>query len=409
MIGVFAQTPRYQGAGSSKINPTRLDNALDEIVGYARSRTTPSTRRAYTVSRRDTADAAELRAAAVELAGSKDVAVVFLGLPEAAESEGYDREHIDLPADQLELLDAVLEVNPNTVVVLSNGSVVALPFADRVPAILEAWLLGQAGGGATADVLYGEVNPSAKLTETIPLRLQDTPSFLNFRGERSRPLRRGAVRRLPLVRRPRHRGRVPVRPWALVHDVRVWRMPRHPSIANGDVEVRVTVTNTGDRAGREVVQVYTSLADSTVQRPVRELKAFASVALEAGESREVVITVRRDDLAYWDVPAQRWVVEGGVVPASMSRPRAATSARLRRWSSKAMRSCVPLSRESSMGEVFAHPIAGPVVQQAMAAMTAMAEGAVSIMPEDVDMMKMMDSFPLGRIGMIAGDDLVTPR
>ena len=181
VIGAFAKTPRYQGAGSSKINPTRLDTALDAITEHAGADNTGFAQ-GYVVSIHDTSDAAQLRAEAVELAGSKDTAVVFLGLPEAAESEGYDREHIDLPAVQLELLDAVVSANPNTVVVLSNGSVVALPFAARVPAILEAWLLGQAGGSATADVLYGEVNPSAKLTETIPLRLEDTAAFLNFGG-----------------------------------------------------------------------------------------------------------------------------------------------------------------------------------------------------------------------------------
>jgi beta-glucosidase len=174
--------------------------------------------------------------------------------------------------------------------------------------------------------------------------------------------------------------------------------------ANGDIDVRLTVTNTGSRDGREVVQVCTSLAGSTVQRPVRELKAFASVALAAGETREVVLVVRRDDLAFWRVAAQRWVVEGGSYLIDV----AASSRDLRSSASVEVEGDVvslPLTRESSMGEVFAHPIAGPIVQQAMAAMTAMAEGAVFIMPEDVDMMKMMDSFPLGRIGMIAGKDL----
>ena len=403
VIGAFAEKPRYQGAGSSKINPTRVDNALDEIGGYAGQDHTFYAQ-GYTVSRRDSADPAELRAAAVELAGSKDVAVVFLGLPEAAESEGYDREHIDLPADQLLLLDEVVTANPNTVVVLSNGSVVALPFADRVPAILEAWLLGQAGGGATADVLYGAVNPSAKLTETIPMRLQDTPSFLNF-GSMDGHVRYGE-------------GLFVGYRWYDARDLDVAFPFGHglsyTSFAygdaaasvdvNGDIGVRLTVTNTGSRDGREVVQVYTSLAGSTVQRPVRELKAFASVALAAGETREVVLVVRRADLAYWHVAAQRWVVEGGTYVVDV----AASSRDLRSSASVEVEGdavSLPLTRESSMGEVFAHPIAGPIVQQAMAAMTAMAEGAVSIMPEDVDMMKMMDSFPLGRIGMIAGKDL----
>jgi beta-glucosidase len=403
VIGVFAEKPRYQGAGSSKINPTRVDNALDEIRSYAGQDSTFYAQ-GYTVSRRDTADPTELRAAAVELAGSKDIAVVFLGLPEAAESEGYDREHIDLPADQLALLDEVLAVNPNTVVVLSNGSVVALPFADRVPAILEAWLLGQAGGGATADVLYGAVNPSAKLTETIPLRLQDNPSFLNFGGTDGH-VRYGEglfvgyrwydARDLDVAFPFGH---------GLSYTTFAYGDAAASVDANGDVEVRLTLTNTGSRDGREVVQVYTSLASSAVQRPVRELKAFSSVALAAGESREVVLVVRREDLAYWHVAAQRWVVEGGSYLIDV----AASSRDLRSSAAVEVEGDVvsmPLTRESSLGEVFAHPIAGPIVQQAMAAMTAMAEGAVSIMPEDVDMMKMMDSFPLGRIGMIAGKDL----
>ena len=162
------------------INPTRVDDVALEIVMKAGEDFVFSAP-GFTLN--GSGDAAALRADAAALAAKNDVAVVFLGLPAAAESEGYDREHIDLPAVQLELLDAVLEANPNTVVVLSNGSVVALPFAGRVPAILEGWLLGQAGGGAIADVLYGDVNPSAKLTETIPVRLEDTPAFLNFPGE----------------------------------------------------------------------------------------------------------------------------------------------------------------------------------------------------------------------------------
>lgn len=403
VIGVFAEKPRYQGAGSSKINPTRLDNALEEIGGYAGQDNTFYAQ-GYKVSSRDDADSASLRGAAIELAASKDVAVLFLGLPEAAESEGYDREHIDLPADQLELLDAVLEVNPNTVVVLSNGSVVALPFADRVPAILEAWLLGQAGGGATADVLYGVVNPSAKLTETIPLRLQDTPSFLNFGGVDGH-VRYGEglfvgyrsydARDLEVAFPFGH---------GLSYTAFSYGEAAASVIADGDIQVRVSVTNTGDRAGREVVQVYTSLAESTVQRPMRELKAFASVALEAGETHEVVLVVRREDLAYWHVRAQRWVVEGGQYAVDV----AASSRDLRAQASVPVEGDalhLPLTRESSLGEVFAHPIAGPIVQAAMAQMMSMMDGAASVMPEDVDMMKMMNSFPIGRIGMMAGESL----
>ncbi|KAF2418557.1 glycoside hydrolase family 3 C-terminal domain-containing protein [Microbacterium sp. B35-30] len=399
VIGEFAAKPRYQGAGSSMINPTRLDTALDEIsalstgdVAYAQGFSN-----ALEVSAEETV---ALRDGAVAAASAADVAVVFLGLPARLESEGYDRDDIDLPAAQLELLDAVLAANPNTVVVLSNGGVVALPFADRVPAILEAWLLGQAGGGATADVLFGAVNPSAKLTETIPVRLEDTPAFLDFPGEFSHTrygeglfvgYRWYDARRLE-VGFPFGHG--------LSYTSFSYADAAAAVAADGDVEVTVAVTNTGERAGREVVQVYTSLPGSSVQRAPRELKAFASVALEPGETQVVTLTVRRKDLAYWDIRADRWVVEGGEYTVDV----AASSRDIRSTVSVAVTGdefTLPLSRTSSMGEVLHHPVAGPIVQAAIAQMMGgLDQSAASIMPEGVDMSKMMESFPIGRIGMM---------
>ncbi|OCI31317.1 glycoside hydrolase family 3 C-terminal domain-containing protein [Oerskovia enterophila] len=401
LIGAFVDQPRYQGAGSSMINPTRIDSVAREVAIKV-GEDLVSQAQGFTLD--GSGDAAALRAEAVALAAENDVAVVFLGLPAAAESEGYDREHIDLPAVQLELLDAVLEVNPDTVVVLSNGSVVALPFADDVSAILEGWLLGQAGGGAIADVLCGDVNPSAKLTETIPVRLEDSPAFLNFPGEDGH-VRYGEglfvgyrwydARKIEVTFPFGH---------GLSYTTFGYGDAAASVGADGDVEVRVIVTNTGDRAGREVVQVYTGLASADVQRPERELKAFALVELEAGESREVVLTVRRADLAYWHVRTDRWVVEGGEYTVDV----AASSRDLRSSTTVEVVGdtlVLPLTRESSLAEVFAHPVAGPIVQQAMAQMASAMEGAASIMPEGVDMAKMMGSFPIGRIGMIAGDSL----
>ena len=405
VIGEFAEKPRYQGAGSSMINPTRLDTALDGIralasgdVAYAQGFSN-----ALEVSADETT---ALRDEAVAAASVADVALLFLGLPARLESEGYDRDDIDLPAAQLELVDAVLAVNPNTVVVLSNGGVVALPFADRVPAILEGWLLGQAGGGATADVLFGDVNPSAKLTETIPARLEDTPAFLDFPGEFSHTrygeglfvgYRWYDARRLEVAFPFGH---------GLSYTSFSYADAAAQVDANGDVEVTVAVTNTGDRAGREVVQVYTSLGGSSVQRAPRELKAFASVALEPGETQVVTLTVRRKDLAYWDIRADRWVVEGGEYTVDV----AASSRDIRSSVAVTVEGdalTLPLSRTSSMGEVLSHPVAGPVVQAAIAQMMGgLGDSAASIMPEGVDMSKMMESFPIGRIGMmgaLAGD------
>lgn len=405
VIGVFAEKPRYQGAGSSMIRPTRLDDALTSIrsiaeeVAYAAGFST-----ALDVSAEETA---RLREEAVTAAAAADVAVVFAGLPARLESEGYDREDIDLPADQLALIDAVVTANPRTVVVLSNGGVVALPFADHVPAIVEAWLLGQAGGAATADVLFGAVNPSGKLTETIPLRLEDTPAFLNFPGEEGH-VRYGEglfvgyrwydARRMEVAFPFGH---------GLSYTTFSYGDASVSVTAKGDLQVRVTVTNTGERDGREIVQVYTSLPGSAVQRAPRELKGFASVELAAGASQEVVIPLRRSDLAYWDVRAERWVVEGGdyVVEAG------ASSRDLRTAATVAVEGDVvslPLTRESSLAEVLAHPVAGPMVQGALAGMAQLMEGASAIMPEGVSMDKMMGSFPIGRIGMMAGGQ-VTPE
>jgi len=401
VIGAFAEHPRYQGAGSSMINPTRLDSALKSIREVSTGEVTYAP--GFSLAAEAPAgEMAALREEAVAAAAAAETAVVFLGLPARLESEGFDREDIDLPADQLKLLEAVLAVNPRTVVVLSNGGVVALPFADRVPAILEAWLLGQAGGSATADILYGAENPSGKLTETIPLRLEDSPAFLNFPGELGH-VRYGEglfvgyrwydARRLKVA-------------FPFGHGLSYTTFGYGEAAASlnpdGDIEVRVTVTNTGTRAGREVVQAYTGKV-SAVQRPERELKAFQVIALEAGESREVLLTIRRADLAYWHTAAGRWVVEDGSytveVAASSRDIRTSTAVEVDGDSVR-----LPLTRESSLAEVFAHPVAGPIMQQAMAQMATTMEGASSILPEGVEVEKMMGSFPIGRIGMLAGED-----
>ncbi|WP_439590808.1 glycoside hydrolase family 3 C-terminal domain-containing protein [Microbacterium sp.] len=400
LIGAFVDRPRFQGAGSSMINPTKVDDLVAEVVAYAGQDAVFQAPGFSIAVDPEPAEVARLRDEAVALAAEKDVAVVLLGLPARLESEGYDREDIDLPADQLALLDAVLEVNPNVVVVLSNGGVVALPFADRVPAILEGWLLGQAGGGATADVLYGAVTPSAKLTETIPLRLEDTPAYLDFPGEFSHTrygeglfvgYRWYDARRMDVAFPFGH---------GLSYTTFAYGDATAAIDADGEIEVTVAVTNTGDRAGREIVQVYTSLPGGRVQRPVRELKAFASVPLEPSEKKDVTLTIRRADLAYWDIRTDGWVVEGGTyvidVAASSRDIRSTTSVDV-----EGDAVTLPLSKTSSIGEVMAHPVVGPMVQAAIAQMMGTMDGAAAIMPEGVDPSKMMESFPIGRAGMFA--------
>ncbi|GEC76565.1 glycoside hydrolase family 3 C-terminal domain-containing protein [Microbacterium maritypicum] len=406
VIGAFATEPRFQGAGSSLINPTRVDNALDELrvvggenVSYAAGFAVEGG--AVEASGRT---AEELRAEAVGVARTADVAVLFLGLPAAQESEGFDRDHIDLPAEQLAVLDAVLEVNPRVVVVLSNGGVVALPFADRVPAIIESWLLGQAGGGAVADVLYGAVNPSGKLTETVPVRLEDNPSFGNFPGEF------GHVRYgeglLVGYRWYDAKGLDVTFPFGhgLSYTTFEYTGATAEVGADGGIVVRLDVTNSGDRDGREVVQVYVAPTTSIVQRAPRELKAFSSVALAAGETRSVELVVRREDLAYWDIRVDRWVVEGGEytveVAASSRDIRSRVSVEI---SGDAVHH--ELTMNSSVGDLMTHPIAGPIVQQALGGLMGGLGGdaaAASMMPNDEAMQKMMASFPIGRLAGFPG-------
>lgn len=401
VVGAFAAEPRYQGAGSSMISPTRLDNALDEIRSLATGSVTYAAGFSTAVDVSET-ESAGLREEAAAAAAGADVAVVFLGLPARLESEGYDRDDVDLPAAQLAVLRAVVDANPNVVVVLSNGGVVALPFAAGVPAILEGWLLGQAGGGATADVLFGAVNPSAKLAETIPLRFADSPAYLDFPGEFSH-VRYGEglfvgyrwydARDLDVAYPFGH---------GLSYTTFEYGSASASTLADGDVDVRVEVTNTGSVAGREVVQVYSSLPVAVTQRPPRELKAFASVALEAGETREVTLRVRRKDLAYWDVRIDSWIVEGGTytleVAASSRDVRATVPVEV-----AGDPVTLPLSRSSSIGEVMADPVAGPILQAAVAEMMGGAPDAASLMPDGVDLQKMLDSFPIGRVGMFAAD------
>ena len=354
VLGEFARTPRYQGGGSSQITPTRLDDALTEIT--AATEATVVFAPGYTVDegpeRDPAANEADLLAEAVAVAQASDVALVFVG--SAHETEGADRDGIDLPAAHRTLVEEVAKVNPRTVVILSNGAVLATsPWDKEVSAVVEGWLLGQAGGGAIADVLFGTVNPSGRLAETIPLRLQDHPSYLDFPGEHGHVRYgeglfigyRGFDAREQEVAYPFGFG--------LSYTTFGYGQATATATAEG-IEVRVPVTNTGDRDGREVVQVYVSLPGSTVNRAPRELKAFASVPVKAGETEEVVLTIARDDLAYWDVRLNRWVVEGGAYQCAVG----ASSRDLRSTAVVEVQGDdvrVPLTADSTLGEWLADP------------------------------------------------------
>ncbi len=313
VIGEFARTPRFQGAGSSQVNPTRLESPLDALQSALAGGRELLFAPGFEIEA-EQADP-QLVAEAVQAAQQADVAVVFLGLPPSYESEGWDREHMDLPALQVELLAQIAAVNPNVVVVLSNGSAVVTSAWDRhAPALVEGWLLGQAGGRALADVLLGVVSPSGKLAETIPLKLSDNPAVGNFPGE-NHVVRYGEGL---LIGYRWYDSRELEVSYPFGHglsytsfdysdlSVRILEDGAQPR-----VEVALTLTNGGARAAAEVVQVYVSDPEAAVYRPSQELGGFSKVSLEPGASVRVIVELDQRAFAYWHSARAEWVVEGG--------------------------------------------------------------------------------------------------
>lgn len=311
IIGEFAEKPRYQGGGSSHVNPTRLDEALPEIIAVAED-----AKIIYSPGFRidsDTIDAVlieEARAAAAQA----DAAVLFLGLPDRYESEGYDRTHMSIPSNQIALLEAVAEVQSNLVVVLSNGSPVEMPWTGKVKAILEGYLGGQAGGGAAADLLFGDANPSGKLAETFPVRVQDNPSSLFFPGEGDISEYREGI--FVGYRYYDAKEIEPLFPFGhgLSYTSFSYSNLRTDKVRMLDHEtvlVSLDVTNTGSRIGKEIVQLYVRDIESSVIRPRKELKGFRKVELQPGETRTVTFELDRRAFAYYHTGLSDWYAETG--------------------------------------------------------------------------------------------------
>lgn len=396
IIGEFATEPRYQGGGSSHVNATRVDIALDEIRALAGSATVTYARGFDTA---DAAAAAELRAGAVATAAGAEIAVLFLGLAAAQESEGFDREHIELPADQVELLSEVRAVQPRVVVVLAHGGILRLaPIVDAADAILDAALLGQAGGGAIADLLFGVADPCGRLSETVPVRLADVPAYDNFPGENGH-VRYGEG--IFVGYRWYDRRELGVT-YPFGHGLSYTTFhygDLHATADDAGVTVTVTITNTGSRAGREVVQIYRGRDTSAVLRAPRELCGFATVALEPGAAQTVTIEIPRDEFAYWNEPAGRWVVEGGqyTLYAGASSRDLRTRAALELTGDPVT---VPLTRQSSLAEVLAHPVAGPELGERLQPL--LGDSGSTGADLGIDMAQMVGSIPIGRLALTFG-------
>ncbi len=360
-IGEFAEKPRFQGGGSSHINCFRTTGALEAAKGlkvtYARG---------YDVAADDAPE--EMIAEAVAAARKAKAAVVFAGLPDAYESEGYDRSNMRMPACQNKLIEAVAEANPNTVVVLHNGAPVEMPWIGRVKAVLEAYLGGQAVGAAAVSVLFGDVNPCGKLPETFPLKLEDNPSYLYYGGEGdTAEYREGVFVGYRYYDKKKMDVLFPFG-YGLSYTTFEYsglKLSAEKIMDTETLTAAVTVKNTGKRAGKAVVQLYVGDAESTPIRPVRELKGFAKVLLQPGESREVAFTLDKRAFAYWNKQIHDWHVETGVFTVEAG----GSSRDLPLKAEVTVESTVELPRhytpDSIFMDVMADPKAAPVMKDYM--------------------------------------------
>ncbi|BDA64553.1 glycoside hydrolase family 3 N-terminal domain-containing protein [Actinomyces capricornis] len=428
LIGEFARTPRYQGAGSSTINPTRLDTALEaftQALGEEAVAFTPGYHLAEAAGKEgQELSARALREEAVEVARGA-TAVLLVGLPQIDESEGYDRPHMGIPAEQVALVRAVSQVAASTIVVVVGGSAVDLSWDDNADALAIAWLGGQAGGSAIADVVLGVQAPSGHLAETLPRRLSDLPAQLNFPGHDSVVDYGEGVfigyRAMDAMERevayPFGHG-LTYTGFAL-SDVRVRPIGRagqdtaevqaHGPVGPADAEgqarvlatVHATVTNTGQRPGAQVVQVYVGRTGaSAIQRAPRELRGFTKVHLEAGQSIEIELPLTQRDLSFWDEPCRAWVVEAGGYEVSVG------------FSSRDLPAVLPLEvqapapvrelrPDSTLGEWLAHPVGGLLMEEALA-------GTLARLRQDHTTFEMMAATPANRLVAMPGMDLDPP-
>ncbi len=369
-IGKYAKAPRYQGGGSSHINSFKVESAMDAVKFCEKVK---EENIIFAQGYDDAADLTDeaLLAEAVEAAKSAEIAVIFAGLPDNFESEGYDRKHMRMPDCQNRLIEAVAEVQPNTVVVLHNGAPVEMPWIGKVKAVLEAYLGGQAVGGAVVNVLYGNANPSGHLAETFPLRLQDTPCYLNYGGEHDKSVYSEGV--FVGYRYYASKDMEVLFPFGhgLSYTTFAYSnlsVGKEKMTESETLTVTVDVTNTGEIAGKEVVQLYVAPKDGTIIRPVRELKAFEKIELASGETKKVQFTLDRRAFAYWSTQIHDWHVESGEYEIQIGR----NAQDIVLSHSIAVESEVHIPKvfdlNSTMGKILADPKGKAVLEQAMASM-----------------------------------------
>lgn len=399
-IGKFAELPRFQGGGSSHVNSYKVTGALEAAEGlniaYAQG---------YSLDFVEPDQA--LISEAVETAKAADCAVLFIGLPEVLESEGFDRKDMRLPACQEKLVEEVAKAQKNTVVVVHCGGAVEMPWIDSAKAVIYAYLGGEAVGSATVDILFGDVNPSGKLAETFPLRLEDNPSYLYYFGEGDRTEYREGIF---VGYRYYDKKAMPVLfpfGYGLSYTQFAYsdlKLDKAEMKDTDTLRVSVKVKNTGSRAGKEIVQLYVQDNESTVIRPVRELKGFEKVTLAPGEEKTVDFTLEKRAFAYYNTELADWHVETGDFTILIGK-----SSRDIQLSGKVhVESTVQIKKvftmNSTVGDIMADPKGAQIIAQMTQSMGmgGAPESEGDAMSSDA-MAAMMGYMPLRAIAMFAGD------
>lgn len=399
-IGGFAEKPRFQGGGSSHINASRITGALQVAQEKGRAVTYCQGFDAD----KDETDSARI-AQAVKAAGEAEVAVIFAGLPDSFESEGYDRSHMRLPDCQNELIRQVAAVQKNTVVVLHCGSPVECPWADSVNAVLCMYLGGEGVGEATDALLYGEANPSGHLPETWPLRLEDNPSYLNFPGDgRNVQYAEGVF----VGYRYYDKKKMPVR-WPFGHGLSytefTYGEPRLSADTlndDGQLTVTVDVTNQGSRAGKEAVQLYIAPCVDTAVRPEKELKGFVKVELQPAETKTVSLTVDARSLRMYNETLDDWYAAPGQYEVQLGS--SVHDIRAKAAFAYSTQKSLPLHVDMNtiMAELLHHPTVAPALTEMMTRMKdAMGGGASEAISEEM-VRNMMENLPLRAMKSFAG-------
>ena len=398
-IGEFAKKPRYQGGGSSHINTDSVVSALETAVRKGRA---VEYVKGFS-SERDEMTEEDLKQACEAAAGA-DVVVIFAGLPDSFESEGYDRKHLGMPNCQNALIEAVAEAQPNTIVVLHNGAPIEMPWLGKVKAVLEAYLGGQAVGGAVVNVLYGNANPSGRLAETFPLRIQDTPCYLNYGGEHDKSVYSEGV--FVGYRYYTSKEMEVLFPFGYGLSYTTFSygnltVDKKEFKESEKLLVSVDVTNTGACTGKEVVQLYVAPKGGTIIRPVRELKAFEKTELAPGETKTVTFELDSRAYAYWNTEIHDWHVETGAYEIQICRnaQEVLLSEEVQVESETVLPKVYTLN--STMGEIMADPKGKAILEQAMGEMEGMdGESTEEQMQDDSGvindemMAAMMEAMPL---------------